>query len=47
MSDEEIEALADYLSDLGPGDIRDGIYEVQLTKAELDFIIESINLNGK
>lgn len=45
MSDEEIETLATYLADLGPSDMRDGAYEVNLTKSELEYILESIELN--
>lgn len=42
MTIDEIDALINYLDRLGPGDMRDGTYTVQLTHTELQFITEAL-----
>ena len=44
MSKEEIDNLVNYLDSIGPADMVDGTYEVKLTKSELEYIVESINI---
>jgi len=44
LSKDEIETLVNYLDSLGPSDMRDGTYDVRLTKSELEYIVESINI---
>jgi hypothetical protein len=42
LSPEELENLASYLEEVS---LEEGDHLVSLTKAEIDFILESINLN--
>lgn len=47
MSQEEIDTFINYLDSLGPADMRDGTYDVRLTHAELEYIIDAVELSSK
>lgn len=46
MTQEEIDTLVSYLENLTISDMRDGHYDISLSRNEVEYIIESINLNN-